>query len=63
MNENYEGIWCCIIGRSFVANVSHEPGYFLRVSNEENHYIVYRLKVDKEVPLEKEKEEEEYENY
>ena len=49
MNEKHEGSWCCIVGKNMIANITHEPGYFLRLSNIDFHFIIFRLKEDEAI--------------
>lgn len=34
----------CVIGKRFSCNIMHEPGYFARISDEFQHYIVFKVK-------------------
>ena len=43
--EKYEGSWVCVIGTKFVANIMHEPGHFLRASNENRHFVIFKFKI------------------
>jgi hypothetical protein len=45
MENKYQGAWVCVIGKKFTANIMHEPGFFLRASNENYHILVIKLKV------------------
>lgn len=44
LEKKYGGAWMCVIGVKFVANIMHEPGFFIRMSNEDSHIVVYKLK-------------------
>lgn len=44
LENRFGGFWICIIGTKFVANITHQPGNFLRVSNEKRHFVIYKMK-------------------
>ena len=44
LEVNKPGAWICLVGRKFVANICHEPGHFIRISNENYHFVVFKLK-------------------
>lgn len=42
LNEAFPTGWVCIVGRSFLASISHEPRTFLRASNENFIFLLYK---------------------
>jgi hypothetical protein len=34
LEETEGGSWMCVMARNFMANIMHEPGYFIRLSTE-----------------------------
>lgn len=44
LENKYPGAWMCIIGKKFCANVSHEPGFFMRAKTEHYHFLVFMIR-------------------
>jgi hypothetical protein len=42
LNERFPYGWVCLIGKEFVANISHEPRNFIRMSHEGFNFLVYK---------------------
>lgn len=42
LNERFPTGWVCLIGKEFVANISHEPRNFIRMSHEGLNFLVYK---------------------
>lgn len=42
LNEAFPTGWVCIIGLNFLASISHEPRTFLRASNQDFIFLLYK---------------------
>jgi hypothetical protein len=42
LNQKYPSGWICLIGKEFVANISHEPRKFIRMSHGNMNILVYK---------------------
>lgn len=42
LNSLFPTGWICVIGLNFLANISHEPRTFLRASNEDLIFLIYK---------------------
>lgn len=42
LNKKYPDGWICLIGKKFMANISHEPKHFIRISNEAYNFLIYK---------------------
>lgn len=44
LEKSHPGAWICAIGKKFAVNIMHEPGYFIRVSTLDFHYVIFKVK-------------------
>ena len=42
LNADFPNGWICLIGKNFIANISHEPRTFIRMTYDGLCYLVYK---------------------